>query len=324
MSLDEEPASAEAYLQAVRVLSQRVPDVMVMPSPTAPAAGASSTQAASVVSAAVTAPPCSAWESASLTAFAHLRATVIQLAIAYEEGRVSVFPRAVSDRLSGLSTADAATWRRLCFGEAGATLAHEVSELKGCEKPPASVDAFEGSQVWTAPGEGEAHGADDDDDENDDYFDDEDDGGEGCNGYADGVDDEEGMDDAGEIGRSSVSAPEGAPIPPLLSVIVSLDQLGVIRALTRSIRRARTAFLKASSPTGACVKTSEVAWIYALLAALQLPLLNTTAAVLRELYLLMLSQRTALAAESSAEHAAVAGVEVLALISGRFFAQSGR
>jgi hypothetical protein len=107
-------------------------------------------------------------------------------------------------------------------------------------------------------------------------------------------------------------------------VIVSLDQLGVIRALTRSIRRARTAFLKAGSPTGACVKTSEVAWIYALLAALQLPLLNTTAAVLRELYLLMTNQRTALAAASSAEPAVVAGVELLALLSGRFFAQSGR
>jgi hypothetical protein len=263
--------------------------------------------------------------------FRGLRATLLHVAIALEDGALGSLPPRIAARAAPLREANAATWQRLCFGGALAPA-----------PAPAPADAFASSHVWTAPG-----GNDDDefgdDEEGGDYDEGEGEGGEYEYGEGNGEGDDEGAvaydaegggdegegsggggaeagassSDDGAAERAAATA-AAAPIPPLLSAIASLDQLAVVRQLTRSVRLARTAF----AATGALPPPASIAWLYALLAALQLPLLNTTAAVIRDLFLLTERARAALtAAPAPADAAARASVETLAVIAGTFFAQ---
>jgi hypothetical protein len=336
-SLAAAPATAEEYLQLVRALSRRVPDVMVDARAAAAAAAAAAEAAAApapapALGAAQAAPAAdaAAWAAAALETFARLRATLLHVAIALEDGALGSLPPRIAARAAPLREANAATWQRLCFGGAPAPA-----------PAPAPADAFASSHVWTASG-----GNDDDefgDEEGGDYDEGEGEGGEYEYGEGDGEGDDEGAvaydaegggdegegaggggaeagassSDDGAAERAAATA-AAAPIPPLLSAIASLDQLAVVRQLTRSVRLARAAF----AATGALPPPASIAWLYALLAALQLPLLNTTAAVIRDLFLLTERARAALdAAPAPADVAARASVETLAVIAGTFFAQ---
>ena len=179
-SLDVAPTSAEAYLQIVRALSQRVPDVMVMAGglpPEPPVVAATPSCAAVVLS-----QPDATWKQASLEAFTNLRTTLLHIAVAYEEGRIASLPRHISERSAPLKTASAAAWRRLCFGDVESTSAAPAP------LPPAPADdEFKGRQVWRAPGE-------EDDDENEEEEEEE----EEEEGYDDGEDKGEWEEDQGE------------------------------------------------------------------------------------------------------------------------------
>jgi hypothetical protein len=370
-SLDDVPTSAEAYLQLVRALSQRVPDVMVMDSPQAPPSSlppiTTTTTATATATTTIPSPTDVAWKQASLEAFVHLRTTLLHIAVAYEEGRIATLPQHITERSAPLKAASAAEWRRLCFGHHEGSGGGGEGAVKVDKESPLApaIDSFAGLQVWKAAGEEEEEEEEEGENCNDDYDDDDYDNDSNAvsandNDDNDGTnngnnDDDSGKeekiqskynDDGGECSSSDTSLP--SPIPPLLSAIVSLDQLSLIRALSRSIRQVKinfhrgghTSVLGASATAPIITKTtaataavvsiqityisaSEVAWIYALLAGLQLPLLNTTAAVLRDLYLLMLKQRAALAIDTLAEPAARAGVDLLALLTGIFFGQQG-
>ena len=351
-SLDDVPTSAEAYLQLVRALSQRVPDVMVSPqAPPSPLLPLITTTTSSATAAATIPPPPPppptevAWKEASLEAFVHLRTTLLHIAVAYEEGRIATLPLHITERSAPLKSASAAEWRLLCFGRQEGSGGGEVGE--GGDVP--AIDSFAGLQVWKAAGEEEEEEEEEEEDDNADYDnaataanDDDEAGNIGNDDDGSGGEKMQSNDDDGDECGSDTSIP--SPIPPLLSAIVSLDQLSLIRALSRSIRQVKMNFHRGggggggggsgshtrsatitTTTTVALVQTyisaSEVAWIYALLAGLQLPLLNTTAAVLRDLYLLMLKQRAAIAIDTLAEPAARAGVDLIALLTGTFFGQ---
>jgi hypothetical protein len=89
---------------------------------------------------------------------------------------------------------------------------------------------------------------------------------------------------------------------------VGLDQLAIVRALTRSVGTLQGS----ASP----LPLAQAAWLYALLASLQLPLLASTAAVLRELYLAMRDQRRVARPED------LPAPSLLCILAGRFFGQA--
>ncbi len=142
------------------------------------------------------------------------------------------------------------------------------------------------------------------DGEGEDYWDAEEaeaEGGEGGGGGSSG---------AGAAPR----AEPPPPLPPLLTCIVGLDQLSITRALARGAQAARDRGPHVPPPL------AEAAWLYALLAALQLPFTGATAATLRELFLLHRDQRRALL--RSHQHHLLAAPSLLCLLAGRYFGQA--
>lgn len=319
--LSAPPASAESYLQLVRALSRRVPDVMVMEGAGAlECAPISTAPAPSIAAASAPGAASATWAAATLESFSRLRATLLHVAIALEEGRYVLAP-SLAGGAPSLSAVSAAEWRLLIAG--GAAVGDGGRGTGGA--------AFAASQVWSADDVddnaeewGEEEGADDgdlyDDGEGDCSEDDGGGGGDGGDGAA-GHGERAGSDADAAIHKSTL------PLAPLLPTVAALDQLTVLRLLNFSIRDVRTAWTRGGA-SKQFISPALASWLYALLAALQLPLLNTTAAAIRDLFTLLRSQRDALAAcsegsKDSADALARAGVETLFLICGDSFGQRG-
>ena len=310
------PSTAEGYLQLVRALSRRVPDVMVME-------GALECETAvsvvSAPSAAITPVPDSAsatWAAATLESFSRLRATLLHVAVALEEGRYLLAP-ALARNAAPLSAVSATEWRQLI---AGGTSVDEGGNGGGAGA------AFAASQVWYADdADGDAEweegeGADEDGG----FYD----GGEvACTNEGGGGGSDEGVGEASAPDEhvDETDSSSRLPLAPSLPTVASLDQLTVLRLLGFLIRDVRSAWTRGGD-SKQYISPAQVSWLYALLAALQLPLLNTTAAAIRDLFVLLRSQRDALTAcsEANAKALARAGVETLLVICGDSFGQKGR
>jgi hypothetical protein len=130
--------------------------------------------------------------------------------------------------------------------------------------------------------------------------------------------DEDG-DGRGEGGGGGAGAmpPPHPPHAPTLAAVLAMDQLAVLRALERAARRLASAAQRRGPPPG----LAEGAWLYALLCALHTPLLGTSSALLRELFLVLRDRRAgALAAGSAAAGSALVAADTVAcVVLGRFF-----
>jgi len=112
--------------------------------------------------------------------------------------------------------------------------------------------------------------------------------------------------------RGSDSHDTATPIiPPFLSYILGLDQLSVIRSITRIVYHLE------GVGSGSPLPPSRAAWLYGLLAALQMPLLDNTSATLRQLYLLL---QPYLTDDSPADSRAPAAI--LSVVTGKYFGQT--
>ena len=301
-------SDAERYLLLVREASRAVPDVMTMreplpapaplclpaarlPSP-APGAAAPASAAAQQPPAAPLDPPYEEpWIASALSTFATLRAHIAWWAARLEAGAPlpSAHAAAAAAHLQGAS---ASAWRALCFGEAGSG----SGSGSGSGAPP------QDDNVWTAEEEPEEEGGEAGWGEE---------GGEGAEWGEEEEEEEE--EEVSAAGAGADAAPQAPPpLPPLLTCVVALDQLSVARALARGVQAARARGAHAPLPL------AEASWLYALLAALQVPFVGTTAATLRELYLLMRDQRRALGSSSSS----LAAPSLLCIVAGRFFGQA--
>jgi hypothetical protein len=100
-------------------------------------------------------------------------------------------------------------------------------------------------------------------------------------------------------------------------VVLAMDQLAVLGALGRAVRRVSTA--RASGSRVSPLSLAEGAWLYALLAALHTPLLGATSALLRELFLLLRDHRAEALLAGDADPALLATESALCVVLGRFF-----
>ena len=317
---------AERYLLSVRAAARTVSDVMSMPQRVQPAPlvlGAP--RAAAQLDPAYD----EAWIASALTAFATVREHIAWWVARVEAG--ASLPSAGAAAALQLQRASSRAWRELCLGEVPA-LAGECGGAGGAGAGAGA--ALRDDNVWSADGEEEEaweEGAEQQEWE----------GGEG-EGEGEGEDSgaafmqQEGEDweeEAGETGEVAAggdgagalpqpSQKKGAvpcshlvtrTLPPLLTCVVGLDQLTIVRALGRGVQALKERERHLPLPL------AEASWLYALLAALQVPFLSSTAALLRELFLLTRDQRRAL---GGAGGAALAAPSLLCVLSGRFFGQA--
>jgi hypothetical protein len=339
----DELSDAERYLLSVREASRAVPNVMTMdraPSPCPVLLGGARSQGSEALR---EVPLDAVWVSEALATFVSLRDHIAWWLARAEAG--GSLPGASLAAVQQLRGAGARNWRGLCFGEQGG----QRQEAAAAQGAGAAAAAATGEDnVWRAEdgndGEEAVAGA------GEDWGDEEwaeDEGGEGegeegqgpaasaCDGGGIGNDNvwvapsEEGEEGEGEGGSGgSPSAGGGAvgagalpqvaqqapaPLPPLLSYVIGLDQLAIVRALTHSVGAVK------ARGAGSPLPPSEAAWLYALLAALQVPFVGTTAALLRELYGCMRDKRRALGPTHAPQD--LAGASLLCIIAGRFFGQ---
>ena len=299
-----EPATAEEYMYAVRMQARAAPGLLLM-------SGAASTSASggsTVLRVAAAGPSHDlsairhllqngghvGWQDRVLSDFAGLRALINEL----------------QDRMDGKRPAAAAAVRAAAVVPSPPALPPPVSDLaawRACclESGPAQ----HGSASLASLEQAEARHAsrrrltrielsDGSDGEEGDYGDD------GFNGSA----------ASSNAASNNNIGVDFKPLPPWLSVLMQYDQLAVLRSLKRLIPYFLRRFAAATEAQGdpssssatssnndsgsssarGVITTAEAAWLYALLARLEKPLLADVASLIRQLFVGLRSQRNAL------------------------------
>jgi len=283
-------APAESYLHFVRTSARAVPNVMVMPGaaplpppPPPPSDAAAAAPSAHAVD--------EAWAAAVLSTFSAARAQL----------EAWVASGAVSAAAAG-GGGGAETW---CAAEDEEGAAGDADWGGDEEFEEGSEGAWEEGEEAAAAGGGGGSGAGG----SEFWAASDDDGGEA---------DEEG---GGGAASGAGALPHSPPPPPAatLSTVLAMDHLAVLGALQRAVRRACAARGGAGGGPGPLLGLAEGAWLYALLCALHKPLLGTTSALLRELFLALRDSRARALAAGGADSAQLAAEAVVGVIVGRFF-----
>ena len=309
------PVDAEGYLALVRHLSRQVPDVMVAAAAHAPPAPVPTPVPVPV--------PASAWADATLASFATLRASLRLCADAADRSRnLAGAPRPRTALARTLSRADAAAWRSLCFGLPCAVLLPPP--------PPPPPPSF-GAHVWGDPTDGcDAcwEGGEEEEEEGawEECDDDDDEGGGGAidEGGGGGHQETAGVDEVSAHPAPGATSPARTTsgTAPLLSTLLALDQVAVVHALAGAARSLRESAPAPPHPDAerAAFSLAEAAWLHALLAALDTPLLASSAAVVRELFTALRNLRRRLLGVGGSP--LVVAVEALCIIAGTSFGQA--
>jgi len=154
-----------------------------------------------------------------------------------------------------------------------------------------------------------------------------------------GGDDEDEWSSGGDDGAAGVptEAAAAGPAPPAYddvepgphlprtSLLLSLDQVRVVRLLRRLYALYRRRFAAAAAATAeSCISPAEAAWLYALFARLEPPLHADVAAVVRNYFQLCRAQRRALTAaplDDALHTETLAGIATLQTVTGVAFSQ---